>query len=110
DHLESSGDERTIEAHLQWLLPDWKWSFKAQELRLASPHGAVTLAVNPSATGSPRFSMVRAGKMVYGRGPADSMLGWVSPTYGVKLPALSFNIDVSSDAPFTITSTWTLPK
>ncbi|HEX9597547.1 MAG TPA: alginate lyase family protein, partial [Anaerolineales bacterium] len=96
DHLESSGDERTIEARLQWLLPDWKWSFKAKELRLASPHGAVTLAVNTSATGTPRFSMVRAGKVIYGRGLADPVLGWASPTYGVKLPALSFNIEVSS--------------
>ncbi len=110
DHLEPTEEPHLVKVRLQWLLPDWKWSFKAQELRLASPHGAVTLAPTTSAADAPKFSIVRAGKVIYGRGPADPVLGWMSPAYGVKLPALTFNIDVSGLAPFTITSTWTLPK
>jgi hypothetical protein len=110
DHLEPTGEPRTFVARLHWLLPNWKWVFKQQELRLASPHGAVKLKVTTSAASAPKFSIVRGGKVIYGRGPADPVLGWVSPTYGVKLPALSFNIDVSATTPFTITSTWALPK
>lgn len=110
DHLEPTREGRLVEGRLHWLLPDWKWAFKQQELRLASPHGAVKLKVTTSAASAPKISIVRAGKVIYGRGPADPVLGWVSPTYGVKLPALSFNIDVSATTPFTITSTWTLPK
>ncbi|HLE73703.1 MAG TPA: alginate lyase family protein, partial [Anaerolineales bacterium] len=110
DHLEPIEEPRQVGARLQWLLPDWRWSFKAQELRLASPRGTVRLKLTTSAAKGAKFSIVRAGKVIYGRGPADAVLGWVSPTYEVKLPALSFNIDVISTAPFTITSTWTLPK
>ena len=110
DHVQPSGEPRRVTARLQWLLPDWKWKFAGQELRLASPHGTVTLEVGVGATTGAEFSIARAGKLVHGRGAADPVLGWVSPTYGMKLPALSFNIEVRGQVPLTITSTWTLPK
>jgi len=110
DHLEPAEEARPAEARLHWLLPDWRWKVSGQELQLASPHGAVKLEVASGAAGGAKFSIVRAGNLIHGDAAADAVLGWVSPTYGIKLPALSFSIDVSGLAPFTITSTWTLPK
>jgi hypothetical protein len=110
DHVQPIGEPRRVAARLHWLLPDWKWKVAGQELRLASPHGTVTLEVSVGAPTGAEFSIVRAGKVVHGRGAADPVLGWASPTYGMKVPALSFNVEVRGQVPLTVTTTWTLPK
>jgi hypothetical protein len=110
DHVQPIGEPRRVAARLHWLLPDWKWKVAGQELRLASPHGTVTLDVSVGAPTGAEISIVRAGKVVHGRGAADPVLGWASPTYGMKVPALSFNVEVRGQVPLTVTTTWTLPK
>jgi len=88
---------------LHWLLPDWEWKAgireSAFELRLKSPHGWVTLTIrdgSPMTDGGSRITLVRAGETVYGSGAADPIRGWISPTYGVKLPALSLAVETRS--------------
>jgi hypothetical protein len=111
DHIISMGNQpKAIRARLHWLLPDWDWQFENDELHIRSPHGVVELLVQTSVGDQAEFQLVRAGELVHGSGPADPILGWRSPTYGVKLPVLSFNVDVNGPLPITITSTWTLPK
>jgi hypothetical protein len=41
---------------------------------------------------------------------AAPTLGWRSPTYGVKIPALSFAVTVEGSVPLTLTSEWALPE
>jgi hypothetical protein len=86
---------------LHWLLPDWKWKLEKREsgvdLHLDSPCGPVVLSIGCSpfaAAGS--FSLVRAGELLGGTGEPDPIRGWVSPTYGVKLPALSLAVETKS--------------
>jgi hypothetical protein len=55
------------------------------------------------------FRIIRAGELIHGDGPSDPILGWYSPTYGVKVPSLSFVIDLKTALPATITTTFTLP-
>ena len=98
---------------LHWLLPDWKWQADMREagfdLRLASPHGCVTLKIcagEPSSLAEAAISLVRAGEVVYkfapqNDAPPESLppeptRGWVSPTYGVKLPVLSLAVEICS--------------
>jgi hypothetical protein len=47
---------------------------------------------------------------VHGEGTAYRILGWVSPTYGVKNPALSFVLQAKGLLPITITSKFILPN
>jgi hypothetical protein len=101
--------QRPMRARLHWLLPDWDWKFQNEELHIQSPYGVVKLFVQTSVGDQAEFQLVRAGELVRGSGPADTILGWRSPAYGVKLPALSFNVDVNGPLPITITSTWTFP-
>ena len=66
-------------------------------LRLASPYGPVALTIqySPSTIHSV-ISLVRAGELLTGSASPDPIRGWASPTYGVKVPALSLAIETKS--------------
>jgi len=86
---------------LHWLLPDWKWDLENREerieIRLKSPHGPIVLSIHyPQLTIPPAISLVRAGETVYGSETASPIRGWASPTYGVKVPALSLAVTTKS--------------
>ncbi len=97
---------------LHWLLPDWEWEVENREsrfeIRLKSPYGWVILRIeaNPSFS---RVGLVHAGELIYGQGSISPIMGWVSPTYGVKIPALSFAVDTTSDETVKFTSEFAFP-
>jgi Heparinase II/III-like protein/Heparinase II/III N-terminus len=103
--------------HLQWLLPDWPWELEGTILRLESPHGGVVLRVEAEPASHsglegpyPAVMLVRAGVLLRGSAAQVSPTwGWRSPTYGVKLPALSFAVSMEGKPPLSMTSEWTLP-
>jgi hypothetical protein len=96
------------EAHtyrLHWLLPNWEWEVESGderiEITLMSPHGRIALLLRTDPLFSSLkslFSLVRAGKVVYSTRDVRPYEGWISPTYGVKEPALSLAIEVKSIA------------
>jgi hypothetical protein len=100
---------------LHWLLPDWAWEIETSaekvELRLDSPHGQVALVLQ---TEPPlpdlQVSLARAGEIVHGSAHPDPLRGWVSPTYGVKLPALSLALEARSPDAIQFTSEFFFPK
>jgi hypothetical protein len=100
---------------LHWLLPDWEWKLENKEqgteISLLSPFGWMTilLQIQPSEI---QFlaSLVRAGGVVYGERDVKPYEGWVSPTYGVKVPALSLAIEVTSLWNVTFTTEFVFPK
>jgi hypothetical protein len=94
---------------INWLLPDWPWTVTPPALQLQSPHGKVEIAVQAEPAQPVNLRVIRAGELFYGDGPSDRILGWFSPTYGVKIPSLSFVVDLKTALPATITTTFTLP-
>ena len=111
DHLSQIGKTtKILQASLHWLLPDWPWQLDTQELRIKSPKGSVEISIGVSVGDNYELQVVRAGELLHGSGPAEAFLGWTSPTYGVKLPALSFIVDLHGKPPLTIASTFTLPR
>jgi hypothetical protein len=52
------------------------------------------------------MQLVRAGELIAGSGAANPILGWYSPTYGVKVPALSYSLTLQSGLPCLLTSEW----
>ena len=102
------------EAHsyrLHWLLPDWKWEIETGEQKLEigfkSPGGRVVLTLqtdSPVSNLRSLFSIVRAGEVVYGTRDVLPYEGWVSPTYGIKAPALSLAFEVQSVKSIQLTS------
>lgn len=107
--LSTRGSTSPIPTRLHWLLPDWGWDLVDGALILESPHGHVVLSVTTPST-SLNYSLIRAGEVLLGEAEADPVMGWVSPTYGLKEAALSFIIDCHAPAPLHFLSHWTLPK
>ncbi len=107
---QSATPESPFTARLHWLLPDWPWELEDTTLRVQSPHGWVSLKIEIEAETPPRVQLVRAGELLHGGGQAAPIQGWVSPTYGHKVPALSFSVEVENQIPLTMKSTWTFPE
>jgi hypothetical protein len=100
---------------LHWLLLDGAWHLEqepnAVRLRLRLPGGLMTVTiVSGGGVGSPvRASVVRAGKVLRGDGLAHPWEGWLSPTYGRKLPALSLTLTAETFASCSFTTEFRLP-
>jgi hypothetical protein len=105
------------EIRLHWLLPDWPWEIMEMEdlrlrLKLKSPHGWLNLNIFET-TGSKTYiinhQLTRCGELLSGSGSVSPILGWVSPTYALKRPALSLAIRISSTPPINLVSDWQFP-
>jgi hypothetical protein len=112
-HMPWEKKSRTFRLH--WLLPDWKWNVESESsgvlLRLESPQGPVTIAVRSSPASSPlQFSLARAGELLAGSGVPGPTRGWVSPLYGLKVPALSLAVEIKAENEVKFTSEFIFPK
>jgi hypothetical protein len=113
---ETAGAE-PLSVRLHWLLPDWPWEIESPanpggaEIRLRSPRGWVTLnsCIEQGDFSDCNLTLARAGEILLGSGSIADTLGWVSPTYGIKHPALSFAIHVLARPPVSLLSEWVLP-
>jgi hypothetical protein len=100
---------------LHWLLLDGEWEIVERGpgvgLRLKSPQGWITIRVMAGAKPGLEVaaSLVRAGELLFGRRDVQPYEGWASPTYGVKVPALSLEVVATSSHPVTFTSEFTFP-
>ena len=108
--------KRPIIFRLQWLLPDWEWQTGSGEtgfeLRMKTPHGWMTLSLSDRKNidhDESGVTIVRAGKLVFGSGPVDPIRGWVSPTYAVKIPALSLAMETRPVNDVQFNSEFTFP-
>lgn len=82
---------RTFRLH--WLLPDGEYALERRdeklELRLKLAVGWLTLQITTLQSPITNYSLARAGD-------PDPLRGWFSPTYNVKVPALSLAVEVQS--------------
>jgi hypothetical protein len=109
--------EAAHQVRLQWLLPDWAWEIEESEnsricLNLSSPFGWIALCVMEDiefSISNVQASIYRGGDLISGSGEENPILGWVSPTYGVKQPALSLVVKVTGSLPITLISEWKFP-
>ncbi len=110
DHLLPTKEtEKEFRVRLHWLLPDWDWQIDSQKLRIESPYGEIEIAVDVSVGDLVELKLFREGMLVHGSGEGDAIMGWASPTHGVKVAALSFVADAKGPLPITMTSAWTFP-
>jgi hypothetical protein len=115
-----AGMLKIVSARLQWLLPDWPWRIGPEEIgegmvvELISPYGTVRLVLRGKipASGDAGLSLqlVRGGELLYGNGPVSPVWGWSSPTYAVKLPALSLIATIENRPPLGFVTRWQLPS
>ncbi len=113
--------EQPHTACLHWLLPDWPWQVETDEsdmqfiVCVESPQGPlqIHLSVRGEVDQSPvpaQLQIVRAGELLYGCEPVKPTWGWISPTYGEKMPALSVRLLARRLPPFYFTSEWSFTR
>jgi hypothetical protein len=115
--MRSPGPEAPVTACLHWLLPDWPWEAQARsgssDVQLVSPCGPVWLRLALVQAGNELhaapFQIVRAGELLYGNGLVPPTWGWSSPTYGLKVSALSVRFTASGYLPIRFTTQITFP-
>jgi len=98
-------------AVLQWLLPDLSWELHGTTLRLKTDTGILSLrlALADHTTAQTYVQLVRAGQVIAGPGKTSPVLGWYSPTYNLKQPALSLRFMIEGVLPLSFSSDWFLP-
>jgi hypothetical protein len=94
---------------LHWLLPNWEYELESREksieISLLSPHGLVKITFHSLLFTNMQLSTVRAGELLHGdTAKISPTRGWYSPTYGVKIPALSVALEVASSDPVKFAS------
>ena len=105
----------SFEIRLHWLLPDYPWELTQgsdrADLQIEMPVGSVSLSISwgNSQANPATIQLIRAGELLAGSGTVTPVLGWYSPTYGVKVPALSYSLTLHSGLPCHLTSEWQLP-
>ncbi len=101
---------QTYQARLHWLLPDLDWRLEPHpsglSLFLSSPSLHLELRLAAAGAEPPAYLLARAGQRLAGAGEPDPTSGWVSPTYGHKLPALSLALTTSGPLPLSFSSLW----
>lgn len=92
---------------LHWLVPLVPWQGSGSAIGLETSTGHVTIQVNCNLPSN--FSAISAGNYLQGTGQNQPTLGWYSPTYSQKEPALSLCWIVESPVfPLTISTRFIL--
>ena len=89
---------------VNWLLPDWPFVPKPDSITLKGPDGEVSLSITTAGSaGAGTWDVFKAGQSLIS-GETSEQLGWYSPTYGEKVPALSIQYKVIQKPPIQIQS------
>ncbi len=98
DRLVGNGRQ---DIQLTWLLPDGDWQIEGNILWVRLATCQVRLSAACAET-TMSIHLVRAGETLYGEPMGDERLGWTSPTYAKKVPALAFCVRMNSALPLEI--------
>lgn len=71
-------------AQISWLFPDLTWQIIDHQLTLDFPEGQLRLIIQ----GAENLSLIRAGECLRGTIDPAPFMGWYSPTYNMRIPAL----------------------
>jgi hypothetical protein len=100
---------------LHWLLLDGSWQLEQEpsgiHLQLRFQGGLLNVTIVPAGGIRPalRATLVRAGRVLRGGGLAHPWDGWISTTYGRKVPALSLSLEAEAFATCSLTTEFGLP-
>lgn len=99
---------------LHWLLPDCPHEMPSQNTLILYGNTfllTVQVTVTPSARHpgeEPSLQLIRAGESLVGPPSPAPIFGWVSPTYNLRLPALSLRFSLNAIAPVHFTTSFVI--
>lgn len=100
DHLlPSKPNNKVHKIFIHWLLPDWKYTTTNEQFIIEAPFGRVKLEANGVRMDrSPELNLIRVGEPLIGDFKSPN-LGWYSPSYNEKVPALSLLYAFNTEIP-----------
>jgi hypothetical protein len=93
---------------LHWLLPDVPYETQENTISFTFPFGLAKLKFLSVDAHAFSLQLIRAGQILAGRGDFPKYLGWFSPTYNHKIPALSIRLIIQGLAPLQLESNWAI--
>lgn len=110
DHLLPSRSlSKPYDICLQWLVPDQNFQVVKDHGQIAIAFSDYTLEIALPESGY-TLNLYRAGEAITRDAPIQPCLGWISPTYAQKQPALSIVAQTTSHLPTTILTRWIISK
>ncbi len=112
DRIEAIKKDASIQrGSLHWLLPDGEWKIVHNQFELQVDDIIVQLSLlwqNKGQMESTLFNVIRCGELLHGTTKRSyPTLGWFSPTYNIKIPAISILAEfVKPVLPFCVQSNW----
>jgi hypothetical protein len=105
DHLLHTGKETSEhDFFVHWMLPDWPNQISEEEIQFQTPFGQLTIDSRPETSDKTiHLHIIRAGETIIGEYTSPN-LGWYSPTYNEKIPAVSVLYQMHALAPITFKS------
>ena len=101
----SKPSEESHETSLHWLLPSWLLEHKNNTFSFSAPFGSIDLQISSESEASPgKCNLFHKGIAVSETLREEPLLGWYSPTYGMKIPAYSILFSIEKQLPITISS------
>ncbi len=98
---------------LHWLLPDGVWHLDSSKLAIETDIFRLVLSIEIESglyeknfqPGS-NIQIIRGGEILSGKNQSLPNFGWFSPTYGLKIPAISIRYHLSTKSAISILSRW----
>ncbi len=114
DEVQFTNHAKSHLISLHWLLPDWQWQWEDGIFTFQNENRVVKLRIYCLTVDNiplpiEDVSVIRAGIPLIGT-HEDKIMGWTSPTYDFKVPALSLSLGWHSSRSITINSTWQFRK
>lgn len=91
---------------VHWLLPDVPWTQNENQLHFIFGQSDVFLSFSSSSPCPSNTQIICGSQLLSGSGEFPAFLGWHSPTYNTKLPALSIRFIVNCFPPAHLQSEW----
>ena len=98
------GPSQKVDVQINWLFPDQAWKLTGDHLLLKFRSFQAEISVEILTGQAAKMSLIRAGKLLEGEGEIDPRLGWVSPTYNKKIPALTYQLCLEASLPVEIST------
>ena len=99
--MKAAKNQMSLDLH--WLVPDFDCEVVDEGVCLTAPFGKITIHTHDGdGQVSPALTIFRAGRSITKPLMEKPLLGWYSPTYGVKQPALSILYSFKQKLPATI--------
>ena len=105
DWITPVGKVKQHRATLQWLLPAWEWSLDESKLILTGSQFKMSVSIRTDPAdvlGGSQKRLVRGGSVLVEKLDHSDTYGWFSPTYGNKVEALSYQVEIHMNAPVKI--------